>query len=201
MIKNLISPSVPSRKLWAGRDPSEREQSSAELANEELPIVNDIRQTGVQINAVWDLVNWRGSPYPEAIPALLKHLPLPYSDRLAEGIARALARSFARDLAWDIVLDLYRKEPLRKGAWFKDGLAVALLAMARPTDIPVLIELFDDRRHGHTRGFFALKFARSKSPAALEALIRHRNDPDFAPEIERILKNKTRSLRSKTRPQ
>jgi len=39
----------------------------------EQPIVADLRQAGVEVSSVWDLVN-TSQPYPAALPVLLEHL-------------------------------------------------------------------------------------------------------------------------------
>jgi hypothetical protein len=186
--------SIPNpRKLWVPADAAERDLWAAELALEERPIVADLRGMGLHVNSVWDLVNWRGEPYPEAVPVLLHHLPLFYSDRLAEGIARALSRPFARSVAWELVLKLYKESPDFERAWFKDGLAVALSGMARPDDLAEIIKLVDDRQNGRTRIFFLRNLSRSRSHLALEAIARNAQEPDLAIEVAHILKRKLKS--------
>jgi hypothetical protein len=96
---------------------------------------------------------------------------------------------------------MFREEPVIERAWFKDGLAVALSAMARPSDIGVLIELFNDGTHGKTRIFFVRNLARSKNPEAFATLVRHRGNKDYAPEIEHRLKLKAKKLKSGDKPQ
>jgi hypothetical protein len=184
------------RKLWLGTTREERERNEQEAQIEEAGLVAELRSVGLPVRSAWDLVNWRGPIYPEAIPILLRHLPILYSDRNGEGIARALARPFARRLAWDIVLEMYRTEPDFEKSGFKNGLAVALSAMARPSDIETLIELFDDPQNGSSRIFFIRNLVRSKRPTSLEALVRHRKNPSFAPEVEHQLKKKAKKATS-----
>jgi len=190
-----IEPTIPSevrRKLWRGATHEEREASAAALHEEEKPIVADLRLAGLDVQSVWDLVNWRGQPYDAAIWVLLKHLPIHYSDRLAEGIARALSRPYARAASWEAVLNLFRAEPQIPGAGFKAALALALSGMAKSTDIEVLIELFHDRSHGGCRVFFISKIARSKHNEAIPTLARHLDDPSVRNGIEDVLKRKLR---------
>jgi hypothetical protein len=60
------------------------------LQIEEQPILADLREIGRNVESIWDLVN-TATNYREAVPILLKHLQLPYSDTTRDGIARALA--------------------------------------------------------------------------------------------------------------
>ncbi len=178
------------RKLWRGATHEEREVSAAALHEEEKPIVADLRHAGLDVQSVWDLVNWRGPPYDAAIPVLLKHLPIYYSDRLAEGIARALSRPYARAASWEAVLSLFRTEPQIPGAGFKDALALALSGMAKSKDIEVLMELFRDKSHGGCRVFFISKIARSKHKDAMPTLARHLDDPSVRNGVEDAIKRK-----------
>ena len=142
--------------------------------------------------SVWDLVNTSAN-YAEAIPVLLRHLLLPYSDRTREGIARALAVPTART-AWPTLVEEYRKAPmgmgprapgeaeeLRLGA--KDGLACALAATATEDVMPELVALAKDPSHGPSRCLFLSALKRSKSDMARAALKELASDPDLKKEI------------------
>lgn len=71
----------------------------AALAMEEARLVADIRGAGYAVTSVYDLVNndphpvlerpFTG-PYPAAYPVLIRHLSLPYTPAIREGIIRAL---------------------------------------------------------------------------------------------------------------
>ncbi len=121
------------REINRARD-KERSERSARLRIEEEPILEDLRQINWNVESVWDVDN-KGARYPGVIPILLKHLVLPYSDRIRAGIARALTVPAARE-GWPIFVEEYRKALLgwgiialgdtkeyRLGA--KDGLACA----------------------------------------------------------------------------
>ncbi len=181
---------VSPRKLWVAATEAERDVASAEMHQEQRSLIADLQTVGIHVKSVWDLVNWRGAPYPEALPVLLKHLPILYSDRLGEGIARALSRPYVRSLAFEPVIQLYKDSPDYDGSWFKDGLAVALSGMASPNDLGVLIDLLNERTNGPTRIFFLGNLARSKKPHALETIVRLKDDPDLTREVQHILKQK-----------
>src|SRR5437667_1331983 len=59
----------------------------ARLQEEQAPIVADLKAAGFGVNRLSDLI-MRSAPYPAAIPILLKHLVLPYSDPTRETLAR-----------------------------------------------------------------------------------------------------------------
>src|SRR5277367_1754260 len=112
---------------WVAREKAkdeEREARASQLRIEQQPLLAELRSVGWPVNSVWDLVN-TGEKYEAAIPVLLKHLVLPYSDRIRGGIARSLAVRYARS-AWPLLVAEYRKQPMcddQLGAKF--GLAVA----------------------------------------------------------------------------
>jgi hypothetical protein len=151
----------------------------------EEPLLADLRAIGWNVESVWTLVN-TSTNYAEAIPVLLEHLQLPYSDTTRDGIARSLAVPDAR-FAWAILADEYRKEPSlplgegRGGA--KQGLAAALSATATKEVIDELIAIAKDRSHGESRNLLLRALRRSKQPQAKQALEELANDPDLAKQI------------------
>lgn len=172
----------------------ERVQRSARLRVEEEPILADLHDVGLSVRSVWDLVN-TSTKYSRAVPALLKHLLLPYSDRIREGIARALAIPEPEvRKAWSTLVDEYRKAPAgwdviargdtkeyRLGA--KDGLACALAVAVSNETLPELIAIAKDRSQGETRVLLLSALRKSKSSLAKQAIEELASDPDLAKEI------------------
>jgi len=72
----------------------------------------ELREVGLDVKSVWDLIN-APARYEQAIPVLLQHLRLPYSDRIREGIARALAVPDARH-AWPTLVAEFKNAPMGK---------------------------------------------------------------------------------------
>jgi hypothetical protein len=172
------------REINLGRE-HERAERAARLRVEEEPIVADLKVAGLDVKSVWDLVN-TSTPYPNAIPLLLKHLVLPYPDRIREGIARALAVPDARN-AWSLLVSEYKKAPigdqngLKLGA--KSGLAAALSAVATDEVIAELVSLAKDRSNGSSRLLLLKAFRKSKTDVAKKAIEDLASDPDLAKEI------------------
>lgn len=154
-----------------------------ELKSAEAPLVEDLRAAGfTDVESSWDLVN-TSTPYPEAVPILLMHLQRPYPDRTREGIARALAVPEARS-AWANLLRSYEREDASSRA--KDGLAVALAALANDDVLEDVIELVRDTGHGESRVFFVRTLARSGNPRARAVLRELQGDPHLEEEIRRM---------------
>lgn len=167
---------------------------SARLKVEEAPILRDLREVGLDVGSLWDFVNV-SYKYPEAIPVLLKHLTLPYSDRTREGIARSLAVPELRThSAWPILVEQYRIAPMGKGIvapgdkkeyrlGARDGLACALSVAVTDETLSELIALAKDRTNGDSRVLLLPALRSSKSVLAKQALKELADDPELAKEI------------------
>lgn len=171
-------------------------QRLARIRIEEEPILLELRSAGWDVESVWDMVN-TSSPYPKAIPILLRHLPLQYSDVTKEGLARALAVPEPQvNDAWPLLLAEYRKAPVGIGKRApgdlsenqlraKDGLACALAASVTDKTLPELIALVRDRSQGESRILLlsALKIRRSKSREVKMVVAELASDPELQREI------------------
>lgn len=155
-------------------------------ATEQKRLLQELSDVGIKLDSVWDLVN-RKVPYPQAVPILLRHLALPYSDHIREGIARSLAIPDAKD-AWPIFVEEYRKAPegvedgIARGA--KVGLACALNATVDSERMDELISLVKDKTLGETRVVLLHALRRSRLAVAKKALQEVADDPDFRRQFE-----------------
>jgi len=161
----------------------ERQRIAAELRQAQAPLLEDLRLVGVSVSSVWDLVN-TSAPYPNALPILLDHLSCSYPGAVREGIARALAVREAK-FAWPKLMRLYQEETHPRA---KDGLAVALAAIADDETIDDLISLIIDSRNGPSRLLLLRPLERSSDPKARQTLIQLQNDPELTKEIKVILR-------------
>ena len=112
----------------------------AELDKDQEGIVSEIRQKGINIDSVWDLVNNVKHPfldnkftgkYNEVYSILVDHLDKPHHERIKEGIIRALTEKDARDLAKDKLLEHFYKETDKNLKWV---LANALTTVLTQTE-------------------------------------------------------------------
>jgi len=160
-----------------------RQRMVAELRQAESPLLEDLRSVGISVDSAWDLVN-TSAPYPRALPILLDHLSRSYPDAIREGIARALAIKEAK-FAWPKLMHLYQKEDDPRA---KDGLAVALAAIADDETIGDVISLTTDLQNGPSRLLLLRALARSTDPNARQTLIGLQNDPELTNEIKVLLR-------------
>lgn len=184
----------------------ERQARSARLKIEEEPLVADLQAVGCNVTSAWDMVN-DNYKYPEAIPILLKHLLLPYSDAIRDGIARSLAVPEPEvKKAWPMLVAEYRKAPMGQGIvapgdtkeyrlGVKDGLACALGANVTDETLAEYMSLVRDRSLGESRVLLLYAIRRSKKPlikqAAKQAIADLEHDPDLSRAIAEWKKKKT----------
>ena len=184
------------------RKREENERKVQEWINEQQPLADELNAAGFNVESAWDLFNrkepWnkkeRVPTYPEALSILLKHLERPYPDRMRDGIARALAVGQAEWVAagidimsaWETLTRFYCQE--KAGTETKDGLAVAISALARSDDrlLEGLIDLAKDVRHGESRKLLLNALARSSDPHAKVALMALGSDPQLSREVQAI---------------
>lgn len=190
---------------------TEREYTKAEV-----PLVQALRQAGAPVSSVWDLVSagtkrpTRGfrisSDPPEAVwdwlethdgsyahllPLLFEHLQRPYPDAIRDGIARALATPEARP-HWKTLMDLYRRE---SGARTKQGLAVAISAIATDGVLDDVLALARDSEQGESRILLLCALERSRDRRARQALEAFASDPVLGKQARISLRVKARAER------
>lgn len=162
------------------------------LRIEQIPILRELSEKGYNVESVWDLTHYEGS-YEKAIPLLLKHLLLPYSDTTRDSLARALAIKEAK-YAWPILVDEYRKAPVGKGLvapndtkefrWqAKDGLACALATIVDASTLDTLISLIKDPQNGDSRTLLLPGLKKTRSEIAKAVLWELVEDPVFKEEL------------------
>lgn len=164
----------------------ERQKKAVEWRRAEAPLVQELQAAGFHVRTVWDLVN-TSVPYQEALPILVKHLQLPYPERVREGIARALAVKPAIE-HWDILSRLFEIESDVTTTGVKWGLGCALSAAATDDVIDDVIRLVRNPQHGGNRLALLDALARSTTPQAQKTLAELGTDPELATAIQSVLK-------------
>lgn len=171
---------------WLGRRRQREEEfqhREQAYSRAEAPVVKALRQAGVPVDSVWDLVN-STNRYAQSFPILLEHLRQPYPDAVREGMARALAVPSAKSV-WPSLVELYRNESAPQT---KDGLAVALSNIADDDVIDELVVLALQADHGESRIFLLSALERSKLPQARNALQTLTEDPTTRKQAKSILR-------------
>ena len=171
-----------------------RQHREAGLQAAELPLLEELRSAGYDVASVWDFVS-TPDPYPDAVPILLSHISSrSYPDSIREGIARSLAVPEAK-VGWKSIVNMYRTET---EARVKDGLAVAIAAIADDEVIDEVILLVTDTNNAQSRLLLLSALERSADPRAYHALSALRNDPELHKEIKVILRRMEKKRRNRT---
>lgn len=173
---------------------TERAASISRLRLEVAPLLIELQAVGLEIESVDDLIS-TSERYAAAIPILLKHIQMPYSDAAREVIARSLAVPEPEvRKAWPMLVREYRKAPmgwgikrpgdtkeLRLGA--KSGLACALAVAVTDETLEELIAIAQDRAQGESRLLLLSALRKSKDPLAKRAIEELASDPDLGKGI------------------
>lgn len=143
-----------------------------------LILVQELRDAGVPVDDVWDLVNTRVQ-YPAAVPILLDWLShrVPVEDiRMREGLVRALTIRAARPAAFPVLVHEFRTTEDDIYRWVV-GNALSVVADASAYDELVAIIL--DRRYGWGRERLVEALWRfKKNPRTVPILLDLLNDPE-----------------------
>ncbi|MDX6807157.1 hypothetical protein [Terrihabitans rhizophilus] len=160
---------------------------AAAAAEEERPILADLKKVGIEVNSIWCMVNSKAKFIP-ALPYLVKHLGLPYSNTTRAGIARALAVPEAH-FAWDFIAQLYVDEPETTDGstnWAKEGLALALSAAATSAELTRVSALMSEQKHGPSR-LYLVNALRRLDGVEVEAMLRRFSEDElFSAEIRAV---------------
>ena len=176
------------------RGDHERSERIVRVRAELAPLLAELQSAGLKIQSVSEL-NSRSERYEQAIPILLRHLQMPYSDIVKSAIARSLAvpKPEIRK-AWPTLVEEYRKAPRGWGIkapgdtreyrlTAKDDLAHTLAVTVTDETLEELIELARDRAQGGSRVLLLRALRKSKNPLAKQAVDELANDPQLAKEI------------------
>lgn len=148
-----------------------------------MPIVEDLRAAGVDVDSVWDLVN-TSEPYPAALPILLHHLERGgYPPRVMEAIGRALAVT-PSEIYWDRLKSRWLEA---RDTGEEDGVAVALAACATEEHLDDLIDFLSIDERGDSRIYFIRPIFKVGGARGREILDALRTDPVFGKEVTATL--------------
>ncbi|PRQ01021.1 hypothetical protein ENSA5_27030 [Enhygromyxa salina] len=164
----------------------------AELRKAELPVIEDLKAVGIEVNRLWDLQSL-DEPYPEAFPILLDHFQRPHRGEVHEDIGRAFGVREAWPL-WPTLVELYEQATDKHA---QDGMAVALSTIGKQHKelLDDVLALVKDPSNGPSRVLLIDVLSGSREPRAYEALVEMRDDPDLYKEVEFRLKRKERDAK------
>jgi hypothetical protein len=161
-----------------------RDQDLARIADERMreqqSLLNDLAAAGTVVDWVGRLLEIP-TPDERIYPVLFEHITKPYTPWLLEWIGRAFGRKSARFVVWERLLGLIKSYTLPDGA--VEGVMASISEMARPQDLPTIIDLLSNRSLGRHRVYLVINLMRSKRKEARDALIKNQDDPDLNIEI------------------
>lgn len=172
----------------------ERSKRVERIHAEQESLLAEIQAAGLKIRFVSDLISM-SARYERAIPILLKHLQMEYSDVTKETIARALAVPEPEvQKAWPMLVEQYKKAPTGQGLKApgdtkeyrlsaKNGLACTLSVAVTEATMGELVELLKDPANGESRILMLSAIRRSTNPIAKQAREELAMDPELSREI------------------
>lgn len=149
-------------------------------AKEYSGLILELKEVGIEINSIWDLVNTR-ERYPEAIPALIKYLPKISYCKNKEGIIRALTVKEARGKATPVLIAEYEKTP-KKEDNLRWVIGNAIATVMTLQDVEWILSVVVDKSNRRSRGQLVKALGTVKSGKVEDILIKLLNDDEVAPE-------------------
>jgi hypothetical protein len=148
--------------VWVARNAESEarlEQRLEQSRREQVKLLADLRDVGIHVESVWDFVN-TADKYPAAIPVLLRHLVMPYSKRIKEGIVRALTVDYAGSEVLRELIKHFREQTDDSANSLKWVLGNAISQVATPADAETVIGLATDPVHGEARDMIIQRLPR-----------------------------------------
>jgi hypothetical protein len=109
-------------------------------AQDERSLIADLERAGITIQSVYDLVNDKVTPV-EAVPQLLRHLEVPHTAIVREGILRALAYSHLRADALDFLKQFFTRSQVPYERWLTANALATMAPLAElRTSVPGIEE-------------------------------------------------------------
>lgn len=148
-----------------------------EYSKETSELILELRDKGIHVSSVWDLVNSKKS-YPKAIDVLVKHLGRNYHDKNKEGIIRALAVKEAKGKALTALLDEFKRIPKNKAElkWVIGNTAFVLVS--NQEEIESIFPIVLEKAHGPARERFIAALGKFNFEEVEDVLIRLLDDEE-----------------------
>lgn len=159
-----------------------------ERAKEHQALTDELADIGIDIVTIWDLVNTKRK-YPEAIPILIKHLQIDYSDRVKEGIVRALTVPEAKGQVVPFLAAEYLKLPNEKRD-FKWAIGNAVNVTITGKEAHHIFPIVLNKENGPSREMFVAALGKVKTDVARDVLTQLLDDQDslISDKAKRALK-------------
>jgi hypothetical protein len=175
------------------RRQEENRRVEEDSQKEQKELLTELSNVGLHVKSVWDLVNTE-KDYQDAIPVLVRHLCMPYSTRVKEGIVRALAVDYAGSKALGELIKEFQVQNDDSETSLKWVLGNAIATVAKPSDADTLISLAADTSQGKARDMIISALPRVvRDKVKLDAVLRRlMNDEDVRESAYRTMLEKER---------
>ena len=178
--RKILTANEDQSEMQLERDQKHDAKTKA-LLREQEPIIAELRTVGITDADIGQLM-MRAVPYSQALPVILKHMLMPYSERIRGTLARCLAVTDAKYL-WPILLEEYKIAIDTGPLGYKDGLAVALAALASDENFVDVENIMREPANGESRVYLIRFLKKSKNQSARELLSQLENDDELRAEI------------------
>jgi len=158
-------------KLMAEKKQEERKATQELLAKDEQIITNKLKDIGININSIYDLVNSQ-KPYTNAIPVLIELLEKGQlkQNQTIEGVIRALAVEDAKGIANKSLLELYFNS-FEQNPPYRWAIGNTMEVIMTDDDIEEIIKIVSTPENGISRQMFVSALGKIKSEKSEQVLI------------------------------
>lgn len=146
----------------------ERREHAEDNLRASSPVLAELTRAGFDVRSIADLYN-RKLNYQEAIPVLLRWLPIVSNPATKESIVRALTVPWAKPQAALPLIDEFRKAGDSQDA-LRWAIGNALEQVADDSAFDELVSLATDRRFGKSREMVVLALGNLSNPKAVDVL-------------------------------
>lgn len=162
-------------------------------------VVADLAAAGFEVEAIGDLRRL-GTPYPQAVPVLLRWLPCVHDPAVKEDIVRTLSVPWAEDAAPLLLFEFERAEDAT-GTGLRWAIGNALEVVANDEIADGMIKLATDRRYGKAREMVVVGLGKMKDARVADVLLELLADDEVVGHAVMALgKLRAKTARSRIEP-
>ncbi|CAM2005166.1 hypothetical protein [Acanthopleuribacter pedis] len=132
-------------------------------------LLKDLEDIGFSVTSVAALGDG-GRKYADAIPILMKWLPLVKYDALRDDIVRTMSVPWGKPAA-DLLIREFKRASPGEGVDYRWVIGNALATIAQKRHFPELANIVRDRKNGSDRQMVFLALAKTKHPEAAPVLV------------------------------
>jgi hypothetical protein len=151
------------------RQEEERSRSREIYRTAARAVIADLAAVGFEVEAIGDLRSL-GTPYPQAVPALIRWLSRVRDPAVKEDIVRTLSVPWAKDAAAPLLSEFERAED-DTGTGLRWAIGNALEVLASDEIADGMIKLATDRRYGEARQMVVVGLGKLKDARVADVLL------------------------------